>query len=391
MLTRKIVGSIVEIPVQSWDRLCDVLHNPFVTHRWLAALETSGCVGVGTDWQPRHLTLWRGAELVAAAPAYLKASSEGDFSRDWGWADAALRARIPYYPKLVIGVPFTPVTGQRFLVQPGELMEVCMPALLDMASALARDERCTVLQVLYCRAIEARAADALGWLGRIEFQYHWRNQHYRDLDQFLSRFDSKRRNQLRREMRAPATQGITLDTVRGDEIARDPQSWARLIYRLYRSTIDKLTWGRHYLNQAFYEHLFTHFPQPLEIVVARRGGNVIAGAFNVATPTHLYGRYWGCLEEHRYLHFNVCLYHSIDECIRRGIEVFEGGAGGEHKLMRGFEPVETYSAHAFLDPRLETPLRQYIADETEARQRALADWQARSPIFKRPADAVGMR
>ena len=384
MLTARYIHSIAEIPAPAWNALCDVSRNPFVAHEWLGALEAAGCVGAGTDWQPRHLTLWRGNELVAAAPAYIKDGSDGDFSRDWGWADAAMRARVPYYPKLVIGVPFTPVTGQRLLVRPDESAHEHIPTLLQAAEALAQDEGCTVLQVLFCQAAEAHAAEAAGWARRIDFQYHWRNRNYRNIDHFLSRFDSKRRNQLRRERRAPAQQGITLDTVRGDEIARDPLSWAHLVHRLHSSTVDKLMWGKRWLNQAFYERLFTQLPGPLEVVVARRAGDIIAGAFNVATPTHLYGRYWGCLEEHRHLHFNVCFYHSIEECIRRGIEIFEGGAGGEHKLTRGFEPAETYSAHAFFDPRLEAPLREHIANETVTRQQALADWQARAPILKHP-------
>jgi len=386
MLTTKYLRAITEIPARAWNTLCDVSHNPFVAHEWLEALEIAHCVGGGTDWQPRHITLWRGNELVAAAPAYMKSSSEGDFSRDWAWADAAIRSGLAYYPKLVIGVPFTPVTGQRFLIRPGEPANTCIETLLEAAVSLARRESCNVLQVLYCQIAEACAAETLGWERRIEFQYHWRNQSYRDLDHFWSRFDSKRRNQLRRERRGPAEQGITITTIRGDEIACDPTAWARLVHRLYRSTIDKLEWGRPYLNQAFYERLFTTYPGPLEVVLARRAGEVVAGAFNVATPTHLYGRYWGCFEEHRHLHFNVCFYYSIEECIRRGIQVFEGGAGGEHKLARGFEPVETYSVHAFLDPRLEAPLRAHIAHETHTRQQALADWEARSQILK-PAAA----
>lgn len=386
MLTVKYFRSIAEIPAQAWNALCDARRHPFVAHEWLEALETAGCVGAGTDWHPRHLTLWRGNELVAAAPTYIKDGSEGDFSRDWGWADAVIRAGIRYYPKVIIGVPFTPVTGQRFLVRADKQAAECMPVMLEAAKTLAREQDCRVLQILYCQADEARAAEALRFARRIDFQYHWRNRHYRDFDHFLARFDSKRRNQLRREQRTPAEQGIILQTVRADEIERDPLTWARLIHRLHRSTIDKLRWGRPYLNQAFYERLFTRFPGPLEVVAARRAGEVIAGAFNVATPTHLYGRYWGCLEEHRHLHFNVCFYHSIEECIRLGIEVFEGGADGEHKLARGFEPSETYSAHAFLDPRLDTPLRTHIAQETEARRRALADWLARSPVLKHPAD-----
>jgi predicted N-acyltransferase len=156
---------------------------------------------------------------------------------------------------------------------------------------------------------------------------------------------------------------------------------------LHRSTVDKLMWGRRWLNRAFYERVFSALPEHVEVVAAERAGRLIAGAFNVATRTHLYGRYWGCFEEHPFLHFNVCLYHSIDECIRRGVEVFEGGAGGEHKLQRGFEPAETYSAHRFLDPRLDQPLRRYIEAEAGERAEALARWRAESPILKRrPAE-----
>jgi uncharacterized protein len=386
MLAPRLIRSVDDIPASSWNALCDIRCHPFVAHQWLEALETAGCVGPATDWQPRHLTLWRGDTLVAAAPAYIKDSSDGDFSRDWEWADAALRADIPYYPKLVIGVPFTPVTGPRFLIRAGEPVDTCITALLEAAVALARDEGIGVLQVLYCQATEAQAAERLGWASRIDFQYHWRNQQYRDLEHYWSRFGSKRRNQLKRERRAPDEQGIAITTVRAEEIAHDPMSWAQLVHRLHRSTIDKLEWGRPWLNQAFYERLFMQFPEPLEVVVARRAGEIVAGAFNLATPTHLYGRYWGCFEEHRYLHFNVCLYHSIDDCIRRGIQVFEGGAGGEHKLTRGFEPVETYSAHLFLNPRLAAPLKAYIAKETESRKQALAHWLANSPILKHPAE-----
>jgi hypothetical protein len=388
MLTRRILRSVAEIPASEWNSLQGVAQNPFLSHAWLEALEACRCVGEGSDWRPRHLTLWRGRELIAAAPAYLRHGSDGDFSRDWGLADAVMRAHIPYYPKIVIGVPFTPVTGPRLLVRGEESATAVIETILESAAELARTENCRVLQILYCRDAEASQAQATGWVRRVDFQYHWRNDGYRDMEQFLARFDSKRRNQLRREMRAPAEQGIALRTVRGEEIARDPQAWARLVHTLHRATVRKLVWGRAWLNQAFYERVFTRLPGPMEIVVAQRDGETIAGAFNVATPTHLYGRYWGALEEHRYLHFNVCFYHSIEQCIRRGVQVFEGGAGGEHKIPRGFEPVQTYSAFAFLDPRVEAPLRAHIEGEAAARERALADWQARSPILKRTVEGV---
>lgn len=376
------MGAIDEVPRAAWDALVDSAATPFVRWDFLAALERSGCATEATGWLPRHLTLWRGERLIAAAPAYVRADSDGDFSRDWGWADAAHRAGIPYYPKLTITVPFTPVTGRRFLVAADESRAACVGELVKAARALAADEGATSVHVLFPGADEARELEAAGLARRVAFQYHWRNAGYRDPEEFLARFSSKKRNQARRERAAPARQGITIRTVRGDELASDPLKWGRAAYELHRSTVDKLMWGRRWLNRAFYEHVFEHLTPSLELVEARRDGQLIAGAFNVATPTHLFGRYWGCFEEHPFLHFNVCLYHSIDECIRRGVGTFEGGAGGEHKIARGFEPAETYSAHAFLDERLEVPLRSYIEREAAERQVALARWRAESPILR---------
>jgi len=374
--------AIEEVPRSAWDALLDDQATPFVRWDFLAALERSGCASEASGWRPRHLTLWRADRLVAAAPAYLREDSDGDFSRDWGWADAAQRAGIAYYPKLTITVPFTPVTGRRILVAPGEPRAEATVALMKAARALAQEEGATGVHVLFPVEDEARELEAAGLARRVAFQYHWRNDGYRDPEDFLARFSSKKRNQARRERAAPDKQGIAIRTVRGDELAEDPQKWARAAFELHRSTVDKLMWGRRWLNRAFYEQVFASLAPSLELVEARRDGKLIAGAFNVATPTHLYGRYWGCFEEHPFLHFNVCLYHSIDECIRRGVQVFEGGAGGEHKIARGFEPAETYSAHAFLDERLDVPLRAYIEREAAERATALSRWRLESPILR---------
>jgi uncharacterized protein len=366
------------IPEPAWDALLDDAATPFLRWAWLEALEHAGCVKEEHGWRPRHLALWEGERLVAAAPAYLLDTSDGDFSRDWGWADAAQRAHIPYYPKLSLTVPFTPVTGRRILVAKDFDRALATAAICEGARELARAERATSIHVLFPLESEAAELANAGLAQRISFQYHWRNRGYQSLDDYLSRFDSKRRNQLKRERAQPAKDGITIRTIRNPGV-----EWAERVFDLHRNTIDKMMWGRRWLNRAFYERVFTRMPEPLEVVAAEKDGKLIAGAFNLATPTHLYGRYWGCFEEHKFLHFNVCLYHSIDECIARGVQVFEGGAGGEHKLMRGFEPAETWSAHQFLDPRLEQPIRAYLAREAEERAQQLARWRAESPILKR--------
>ncbi len=381
----RIHDAIADVPRAQWDALVDDRATPFLSWAFLEALEHSGCATVETGWRPCHLALWRGDALVAAAPAYLKDDSDGDFSRDWGWAEAAGRAGIPYYPKLELTVPFTPVTGRRVLVAAGEDRAACLRAIADGAREVARELGAHSVHVLFPQADEALEWEACGLARRVDHQYHWRNDGYRSSEEFLARFDSRRRNAIKRERAEPARQGITLRTVRGDELGQAPDDWARAAFELHRSTVEKLEWGRGWLNLDFYRRVFARMPEAIEFVEARRGGRLVAGAFNVASRTRLYGRYWGCFEEHRFLHFNVCLYHSIDECIRRGVEAFEGGAGGEHKLGRGFEPAATFSNHAVLDPRLEAPLAAHIAREAEQHERALDRWRAASPILKHAA------
>ncbi|HEY6050891.1 MAG TPA: GNAT family N-acetyltransferase, partial [Thermoanaerobaculia bacterium] len=222
---------------------------------------------------------------------------------------------------------------------------------------------------------------------RVGHQFHWRNDGYRSFDDFLSRFRSKDRNSIRRELRGPAEQGIVIRTVRGEELAAASREYARAAYALHRSTIEKLMWGRGWLNQGLYELVFARMPEHVELVEARRAGALVAGAFNVASRDRLYGRYWGCFEEHPFLHFNVCLYHSIEDCIRRGLRAFEGGAGGEHKLSRGFLPAETWSAHAFADARLDRAMRDALRAETAERRASLQRWLSQSPILKPPPEA----
>jgi predicted N-acyltransferase len=377
--------AIAELPRAAWDALVDPRAAPFTSWGWLEALEHSGCAVEKTGWRPRHLALWQGERLVAAAPAYIKEDSDGDFSRDWGWAEGAARAGIAYYPKLSITVPFTPCTGPRLLVHRDADRPACLRALIDGARAVAADERASSLHVLFPTASEADELAALGLVRRVSFQYHWRNEGYRAPGEFLARFDSKRRNAAKRERAAPAAQGIAITTVRGAELAQDRARWARDAFQLHRSTVDKLMWGRRWLNEKFYQRVFEHMPDQVEVVAARRDGQLVAGAFNVSSQTRLYGRYWGCFEEHKFLHFNVCLYHSIDDCIARGLSAFEGGAGGEHKLTRGFEPAETFSSHLFLEPRLARPLAGWIAQEATERAAQLARWREESPILRHPA------
>ena len=375
----RVLSGLDEVARGDWDALLSPRSTPFLRHAWLSALEKSGCASPRSGWTPRHLTLWRRGKLIAAAPAYVRDDSDGDFGRDW---DLASAARGRYYPKLTLTVPFTPCTGERVLVAPGEERAGCVARILHAARKLCEDEGYPTWQALFPDEASAGEAETAGLALRVSFQFHWSNDGYRSLDDFLARFNSKRRHMLKREMGAPAEQGISIRTIRGEELARDPPRWAKAAHALHRSTVDKLMWGRRWLNEKFYLRAFADMPDALELVAAFREGELIAGAFNVVGGGRLYGRYWGAFEEHPFLHFNVCYYHSLAECIARGVQVFEGGAGGEHKLARGFLPALTYSAHGFLDARLDRAVRDHLRAETPARTESVARYVRQSPIFK---------
>lgn len=376
-LTFRVHPSVAAIPEAQWESLRDSAWTPFQSRAWMLALEETGCAGADRGWTPMHMALWRGGELVALAPAYVRDDSQGEFVFDHAWASAAHRARIAYYPKLTLSVPFTPCTGRRIFTRPGEDREALSRALVRNAIDTAKRAGLSSVHALFLTDDEAQAFEAEGGFVRHGVQFHWENPGYRSYDDYLSRFTSRRRKNLRKEGDAHIEQGISLRTRRGDELSTAD---AAMIHRLYVSTVDKFAWGRRYLSPTFFERVLGTMRERLELVEAKRGGEVIAGAFNVASETHLYGRYWGCFEEHPFLHFAVCYYHSIGECIRRGVRVFEGGAGGEHKLSRGFVPTVTRSAHRVFAPGLERAIRDFVARERAAIEQELPAVEAEAGL-----------
>ena len=369
----RVHRAISDIPEAAWNALVDPEAAPFLEWAWLDALEASGSVAPDSGWEPRHLALWRGHRLVAAAPAYLKSDSSGEFVFDFSWATASERAGVPYYPKLVIAAPLTPATGRRFLVAPGEDRTARTLELAHGALELSHEERLSSVHVLFPTEAEALALEPLGFAIRHGVQYHFLNEGYRTPEDVLQRFTSKRRNQLRRERRAPTHQGLEIRVLRGDTLAEaDPKE----TFRLYASTVDKFAWGRRYLTARFFARVLERFRHRVELVHARAGDRVVAGAFNLSSDQVLYGRYWGCFEEHPFLHFNVCLYAGMDEVVRRGLLRFEPGAGGEHKLVRGFTPSLTYSAHALFHRGLDRAVREFLSHERAAIRAGLPAWRA---------------
>ncbi len=362
----KLVERVREVPREAWDALVSPEDSPFVEWTWLDALETSGCVGRGTGWAPCHLTLYdESGALVAAAPAYLKGNSEGEFVFDYAWADVAERIGLSYYPKLILAVPFTPVTGARILTRASDdqARETLVAAIAQALPSIARRLSASSVHALFPTEVQTKTFVSSGYAERCGIQFHWRNLGYGDIEDFLRDLPSKKRTQLRREMRQPEKDGVTIETLRPEDYTDDT---VRDMFLLYRSTVDKFYWGRQYLNLDFFQKVAKDFRHRLSWVVARQEGRIVAGAFNVKKGKRLYGRYWGTHVELPFLHFNVCYYHGIRQCIAEGLEVFEPGAGGEHKRVRGFQPTLTYSAHWIAHGHLRRIITAHLAREGEA-------------------------
>ena len=352
-----------DVPREQWDALAEPDGSPFVEWTWLDCLEEAGCVGGDTGWLPVHFALYQDERLVALSPAYAKTNSEGEFVFDWSWADASHRAGVPYYPKLLLAVPFTPATGGRVLVAKGADAAEVVRIVGGAARKWLSETEVSGAHVLFLREQEAREWCEAGFSERLGVQYHWRRDGATTFDGYLSRFTSKRRNQIRREAAQPAKDGLTLSTLSPHELTPDV---VRTMFELYASNVDRHYYGRRYLNPRFFELVAERYADRLAWVVARKGTEIVAGAFNVQKGNRLYGRYWGSRVDLPFLHFNVCYYHGIRHCLERGLDHFEPGAGGEHKKARGFDPTLTRSVHWLADGRMRRAIEGFLQREREA-------------------------
>jgi predicted N-acyltransferase len=379
MADLELVRGVADVARDEWNALVGS-ESPFLEWDFLASLEEAGAVGEARGWTPRPLVARRAGRVVAACPLYVKTHSEGEFVFDFAWADAALRAGIPYYPKLLVGVPFTPVGGARFLVAAGEDRARHAERLAGALRELCEAESLSGVHVNFCREDELAAGARAGFLPRIGVQYHWHAAGAAGFDGWLARFRHKRRNQIRRERRALAEQGIAIEVRAGDEVGPD---LVEPLFRFYCSTADKRPWGRRYLPKRFFELLVTRFRRRLVVVLARREGRVIAGTLNVQKGDTLYGRYWGCDEDLPHLHFNVCYYAAVEHCLRAGLSRFEPGAGGDYKQARGFDARPTWSLHWLADARLRRAVARFLEAERSEAQAALA-WLGEHSAYKAP-------
>lgn len=361
----RVLERIKDVPKETWDGLVGEDASPFVEHTWLDCLEEAGCVGGSTAWIPRHLALYDGKELVAAAPAYVKMNSEGEFVFDWSWADLSERMGVPYYPKLIVAVPFTPATGRRVLIKPGRDPKETIAVFAHGLRTVVKELELSGAHVLFPRDDEADLWESAGFLGRYGVQYHWSNASppFEDFEAFLATLPQKKRTQIRRERKQPAMDGVLLRTLRPHELTKDV---AHQMYALYLTTVDKYFYGRRYLKKKFFELVAERFAHRLAWVVAEKEGRIVASAFNIKKHDTLYGRYWGTHVDLPFLHFNVCYYHGIAEAIREGLTTFNPGAGGEHKRVRGFLPTITRSVHHLRDPRFARVIAEHLAGERAA-------------------------
>ncbi|HYD99777.1 MAG TPA: GNAT family N-acetyltransferase, partial [Alphaproteobacteria bacterium] len=346
--TAEFIAGLDAVAAAEWDLLAGP-DNPFLRHAFLRALEETDCVGAEAGWLPRHLLLRDEAgTLVGAAPAYVKGHSYGEYVFDHGWADAFHRAGGRYYPKLLVGVPFTPVPGPRLLARPGAEAGTIRAAL---AQALAQDAgrlRLSSIHVTFPHKAEWQALGEAGWLQRLGFQYHWHNRGYASFDDFLGAFASRKRKAVRRERQQAQASGIRLHTLTGADLK--PEHWDAF-YRFYIDTGSR-KWGSPYLNRAFFHRLGEAMAEQVVLVMAEQDGAWVAGALNLRGTDTLYGRNWGTLVDVPFLHFEACYYQAIDFAIAHGLKRVEAGAQGEHKIQRGYLPVPTYSAHWLKDADL---------------------------------------
>jgi len=365
------------LPQEEWDALVGE-ESPFLEWAFLSSLEDAGTLSDESGWTARPLVARENGRIVAACPLYVKANSEGEFVFDFSWADASYRAGIDYYPKLLVGVPFSPVSGARFLVHPDADRVTWIEELGTALREICRGNDLSGVHVNFCLPDEAEILQRLGFHTRLGLQYHWHNHGYQNFEDYLGAFRSKRRNQIRRERRELTRQDVTIETFSGDAISTeliDP------MYRFYLSTIRSRAWGREYLNRKTFELLVERFRDRLVFVIAEQAGERIAGTFNVQKGNALYGRYWGAIRQVRHLHFNVCYYAAVEHCIENGLERFEPGAGGEYKQVRGFDASPTYSAHFLADPRLGAAIEQFLESERSQAENTI-DWYAENSALK---------
>ncbi len=377
----KVQHAIEDIPATAWDACAcppGAPRNPFLSHAFLHAAEASGSAVAERGWQAAHICLEDGAgTLLAMAPAYIKAHSMGEYVFDHAWADAFARAGGRYYPKLLSAVPFTPATGPRLLTRAGGdagviLRDQLLAGCIEAASQL----EVSSLHFNFLTRPEWERLGELGLLQRMDQQFHWQNQGYRSFDDFLAALASKKRKNLKRERREALENGIDIDWITGSDLTEG--HWDAF-YEFYVDTGSR-KWGRPYLTREFFSRISASMADEILLIMCRRDGRYIAGALNFIGSDTLFGRNWGCIEDHRFLHFEACYYQAIEFAISRGLDRVEAGAQGAHKVARGYLPAATYSAHWIAHPGLRDAVADYLDRERNWVSQDIAAVNEHSPF-----------
>lgn len=380
-----VLNSINEVSAEAWDQVCDSDY-PFTRHAFLKALEDSQSVCAATGWQAQHL-LVRNDEgtAIAAMPLYLKSHSYGEYVFDWSWAAAYERHGLNYYPKLVSAIPFTPATGPRlgynktWQQQHPDLSTQLYPLCRDTLLRLADQYAVSSIHILFPDQQENAAWTELDFLARAGVQYHWYNDDYTDFDAFLADFSSRKRKNVRKERQRVVDQGITFEVLSGEEI--EARHWDQF-FHFYQLTYAKRSGHAGYLKREFFTAIGRHCAEQVVMTLACHKDRYVAGALCFRDSNTLYGRYWGCLQEFDMLHFETCYYQGIEYCIKQGLQHFDPGAQGEHKIQRGFRPVPTCSAHWIRDPRFRQAIDQFVHEEARELQHYRQSAAASLPFKK---------
>lgn len=367
-ITLEAVSTARQIGAADWDACANPssacsdgsIYNPFVSYAFFDALEQSGSACARTGWGPRHLVARRNGDIVGLVPCYLKSHSQGEYVFDRGWADAYERAGGQYYPKLQASVPFTPATGPRLLVRAGiDDPDQIRNALAGGLKALCNATETSSVHVTFAQEDEWAFLAKQGFLQRTDQQFHWHNAGYATFEEFLATLSSRHRKAIRRERRDALANGITIHALTGSELTEEV--WDAF-FAFYMETGSR-KWGRPYLTRDFYTRIGETMPERIALIMAKRDGRWIAGAINFVGGDTLFGRHWGAIEHHPFLHFEVCYYQAIDYAIRHRLATVEAGAQGEHKIARGYLPQTTYSAHYIADPALRRAVHDYLQRE----------------------------
>ncbi|WP_406853845.1 GNAT family N-acetyltransferase [Alsobacter sp. KACC 23698] len=386
----KVASSLKAVDAAAWDACAhpqgapesaseDDPANPFISHAFLSALEESGSAVARTGWAPAHVLVEDGeGQLLACAPCYRKSHSRGEYVFDSGWADAYERAGGSYYPKLQVSVPFTPATGRRLLVRPGPRAALAREAAIGALRALRAQTGSSSIHLTFLPKADWDDLGARGFLQRTDQQFHWLNDGYASFEGFLEALASRKRKAIRRERRDAVANDIVIERLTGAAITE--AHWDAF-FTFYMDTGSR-KWGRPYLTRAFFSLIGERMADKVLLVMARRGGRYVAGAINFIGGDALYGRNWGCIEDHPFLHFEICYYQAIEFAIERGFSRVEAGAQGEHKLARGYRAVTTYSAHDLADPSLRKAVADYLARERSYVASLHEEYEEHAPFRK---------